>query len=229
MVSNFFIGGKKLQELSRREREKLNRRNEILEAARKVFAEKGYETATVDDVANAAELSKGTIYLYFKSKSDLFLSTMEMGMRQVISNFTDAIADNGDDPIAGIREIIYRQLVFCDENIDMFKIVASESFHVEIHSEMNKNNGFKKRATNDMLENTKLLADYIQKGIDMGIFKKLNPKDAAFALLSIIRGFAFHWITDPEDVVLGEKTETICTIFLDGLKDSKSNTVVESK
>ncbi|MGB9595247.1 MAG: TetR/AcrR family transcriptional regulator, partial [Candidatus Poribacteria bacterium] len=72
-----------MQELSRREREKLNRRNEILQAARKVFASKDYSSATIDDIAAEAELSKGTIYLYFNSKADLFLSTFEMGMEQI--------------------------------------------------------------------------------------------------------------------------------------------------
>jgi AcrR family transcriptional regulator len=208
-----------LIELSRREREKLSRRNEILQAARKVFAVKGYDVATVDDVANAAELSKGTIYLYFKSKAELFLSTMEMGMKQVISIITDAIAEHNDDPVAGIRDIIHRQLVFCEENLDMFKIVASESFHTEIHSEMNKNSGFKKRTMNEMSNSMEALANYIQKGIGMGVFKNINPKDATFALVSIIRGFSFHWITDPEEVNLREKSESICTIFLDGLID----------
>ena len=209
-------------ELSRREREKLNRRNEILQAARKVFAEKGYDVATVDDVASAAELSKGTIYLYFKSKADLFLSTLEMGMEQVISIILDAISDNSDDPIAGIRDIIYRQFLFCEENIDMFRLVTSENVHMEINSEIGRNSEFKKRIMKSFSQNMIALADYIQQGIDMGIFKKVNSKDAAFVLLSTIQGFAFNWIMDPEEVILSKKAEIISTIFLDGLREEKN-------
>jgi len=57
--------------ISRREREKLAHRQEILDAATRVFAEKGFFSATLDEVAQEAEFSKGTVYLYFSSKDDL--------------------------------------------------------------------------------------------------------------------------------------------------------------
>ena len=57
----------------RREREKDQRRNTILDAAEKVFFSQGINLATMDGVAEEAELSKGTLYLYFKSKEELFL------------------------------------------------------------------------------------------------------------------------------------------------------------
>lgn len=55
----------------RKEREKLQRRKDIIDAAEKVFFSRGFESATMDEVAEMAELSKGTLYLYFKSKEDL--------------------------------------------------------------------------------------------------------------------------------------------------------------
>jgi TetR/AcrR family transcriptional regulator len=58
----------------RKEREKLKRRADILEAAESVFFSKGFEKSTMDDIADEAELSKGTLYLYFKSKEDLHLA-----------------------------------------------------------------------------------------------------------------------------------------------------------
>jgi len=55
----------------RKEREKLQRRNDIIDAAETVFFSRGFESATMDEIAETAELSKGTLYLYFKSKEDL--------------------------------------------------------------------------------------------------------------------------------------------------------------
>ena len=55
----------------RKEREKLQRRKDIIDAAEKVFFSRGFESATMDEIALVAELSKGTLYLYFKSKEDL--------------------------------------------------------------------------------------------------------------------------------------------------------------
>ena len=55
----------------RKEREKEHRREEILAAAQAVFFEKGLQNSTMDEIAERAELSKGTLYLYYKSKEDL--------------------------------------------------------------------------------------------------------------------------------------------------------------
>ena len=63
--------------LSRRERERENRKNEILDAALKVFAEKGFYNATMDEIAEKAELGKGTIYYYFSTKEDLYLQLLK--------------------------------------------------------------------------------------------------------------------------------------------------------
>lgn len=58
----------------RKEREKQQRREEITKAAEEVFFSKGFDQSTMDDIAEKAELSKGTLYLYFKSKEDLHLA-----------------------------------------------------------------------------------------------------------------------------------------------------------
>ena len=209
-----------MQELSRREREKLSRRNEILLAARKVFSSKDYASATLDDVATVAELSKGTIYLYFQNKVDLFLSTFEMGMEQVASIIMDAISDNKDDPISGIKDIIQRELLFFEENIDLFKILASESAMIELHSEIGRNLDFKQRIMGTMLQSITALADFIQYGIDLGILGEVNPRDAALALMGMVREFSFRWIMGmgSEEGNLKDKAEIIITIFLDGVR-----------
>jgi len=65
----------------RKEREKQLRREEIVTAAEKVFFSKGFDLATMDDVAEKAELSKGTLYLYFKSKEDLHMAVARKSIR----------------------------------------------------------------------------------------------------------------------------------------------------
>ncbi len=63
----------------RKEREKEQRRRDIIDAAEKIFFSRGFDSATMDDVAYEAELSKGTLYLYFKSKEDLQFSLFMRG------------------------------------------------------------------------------------------------------------------------------------------------------
>src|SRR6187399_944087 len=59
------------------------RRNELLMAARTIFSQKGFHEATIDDVAEAAEVAKGTVYLYYKSKRDLYLEALRHGIESL--------------------------------------------------------------------------------------------------------------------------------------------------
>jgi len=65
--------------IERKEREKEQRRNMIIDAAERIFFKKGIENSTMEDVAAEAELSKGTLYLYFKSKEDVQLAIAMRG------------------------------------------------------------------------------------------------------------------------------------------------------
>ena len=85
----------------RKEREKQKRRQDIIDAAEKVFFSKGLDLSTMDDVAKAAELSKGTLYLYFKSKEDLYLAINARGTKILESMFLKAVKT----PKTGIEKI----------------------------------------------------------------------------------------------------------------------------
>jgi AcrR family transcriptional regulator len=76
----------------RKERERERRKEEILDAAQRVFVEKGLTIATVDDIAAAAELGKGTLYLHFESKEDIYLALMMRGLRLLYSVFGEIIS-----------------------------------------------------------------------------------------------------------------------------------------
>jgi AcrR family transcriptional regulator len=79
--------------LERRKREKDKRRNRIIGAAEKVLVTKGYQAATMDDVANEAELGKGTLYLYFKNKEELILALLVRLRMKMIDRFDEAILE----------------------------------------------------------------------------------------------------------------------------------------
>jgi AcrR family transcriptional regulator len=80
--------------LTRREREKQQRKNDIVEAAEALFSEKGFKGTTMQEISERVELSKGTIYLYFKSKEELYLSVCVKG-----------VAEFGEDLVAAAGEV----------------------------------------------------------------------------------------------------------------------------
>lgn len=75
----------------RKEREKEARRSAILDAAEAVFMDKGFNAATMDDIAKRAELAKGTVYLYYRSKEELQLGLVHRGLEMLHDTFTEGM------------------------------------------------------------------------------------------------------------------------------------------
>ena len=78
----------------RKERERLQRRNDIIDSAEKVFLSKGFENTTMEDIAEKAEFSKGTLYTYFQSKNELCLSIVLRGILIISSEFEKVVSEN---------------------------------------------------------------------------------------------------------------------------------------
>src|SRR5918993_4371881 len=83
---------------------KADKREAILRAAIDVFAERGFFTAQVADVARAAGVAAGTVYLYFRSKDDLLVSIFERTMREALTEGRGAV-ENVTDPVEQLRAI----------------------------------------------------------------------------------------------------------------------------
>ena len=97
----------------------------ILEAARKVFAKKGFHDATVDDIANAAGVAKGTVYLYYSSKRDVYFAALKFGISQMYASLVEELKRVSTTQ-QKLRALIASKLAYFDENRDFFKIYYSE-------------------------------------------------------------------------------------------------------
>lgn len=86
----------------RKEREKQKRKEEIVQAAEEVFISKGFDKATMDDIADQAELSKGTLYLYFKSKEDLHMEVAH----KAVSMLTEEAAGIEDGDGSALEKLV---------------------------------------------------------------------------------------------------------------------------
>lgn len=107
---------------NRRQRERQERRLSILDAAESIFTEKGFDQATMDDIAAAAELSKGTLYIYFKSKDDLSVALASRLAAQVVEGF-EAIQQSGLRGIDAIRAMLRCYAERITENPPLFRIM----------------------------------------------------------------------------------------------------------
>ena len=160
----------------RKEREKQQRRNDIIDAAEKVFFSKGFTNSTMDDVAEEAELSKGTLYLYFKSKEELFHEIAGRGEELLEKYFKKAIK-NKRNGIKKVRAIGEAFIKFFMENREYHEAMlfghTKKDFNVDDCEDCNE----KKYKSNDVFVNT------IIEGIEDGSIRKdLDPEITAFLL-----------------------------------------------
>lgn len=94
----------------RRERERQQRREDILDAAERVFLTKGYERCTMEDIASAAGLSRALLYVYFRDKSAMLRALMLRAAEALLARFRAAIsaADSGAAQLSAIGYAYYR-------------------------------------------------------------------------------------------------------------------------
>lgn len=111
-----------LDRSQRAEQAKAARREEILDAARRVFAERGFKGTTIADIAEVAGIALGTIYLYFPSKDDVFRAMNE----RLTAIITDALAEGEHDGTLerAVRSRVDNVFHACDRNRDLVRLVV---------------------------------------------------------------------------------------------------------
>ena len=109
------------------------RRSEILDAARRVFARRGFADATVDEIAREAGIAKGTIYLYYKSKGDVYAAAAREGLlalhEQMVSNVRGAVT-----AFDKVRAFIETKTRYFERNVDFFRLYYAELNDLAAHA-----------------------------------------------------------------------------------------------
>jgi TetR/AcrR family transcriptional regulator len=153
---------------SRREREKQERRTAILQAAKELFYEKGFQATTMDDIAERAEHGKGTIYNYFKSKDDLYVSIIEEGFFELRRRLMESVKRKRGVENK-VRAIYFAYIDHNLENREYFRITlhfmnedAMENISEELLSKLN----------DIALEMLNFSADIVREGLDSGLLRQ---------------------------------------------------------
>ncbi len=165
----------------RKEREKEARREEIIDAAEKIFFGKGLAASTMDEIAEAAELSKGTLYLYYPSKEDLFLAVCLRGTTKMYSMFEKALSTGEPtlDLLSNLGDAYYE---FFNTSRDYFRslyVFENPAVQHQVSPQM-----FDLCVESDK-KIWALVFGTIQRAIDEGLFRKdLDAKEAGVILWS---------------------------------------------
>jgi len=115
------------------------RRHQILEAAVKVFSEKGFEGSTTKEIAKKARVSEGTIFRYFKTKKDILLNLINILTEKSLFQFIEDVEQGLDtrEALKNLLKLHYRLII---QNFELLKIIFYEiQFHKELREEFYKN------------------------------------------------------------------------------------------
>ena len=180
------------EELSRRERERLLRRQLMLNAARAVFAEKGYADATLDEIAQRAEFGKGTLYNYFKGgKEDILFAVFDDLYddlnRLVARTFNPELVEQ--KPFREVFEgFLTAIFAFFIERQDQFMIMIKEGQRLTFNEEPEKAAYFMKRSDR-MVE---ALLPALETAAKKGTIRNFPPVAIAHMILGNVKGYHMH-------------------------------------
>jgi TetR/AcrR family transcriptional regulator len=199
------------ERVGRKEREYLVHREEILSAAEKVFAAKGFFLTTMSDIAREAEFGTGTLYKYFRSKEELYFTLIDEKVEEINRLVKDELSQRAS-AVERIKKALGLQFEFFERNRDFFRIYISERnrFEWTVKDELGK--GLHEK----MVTYINVLAEVMRQGIEREEFRSMNPMDLAHALVGIVNSFVFEWMISREPYPLISKVETVLEIFLGG-------------
>jgi TetR/AcrR family fatty acid metabolism transcriptional regulator len=186
-----------------------DRRDEILRAAIDTFAARGFFAAQVADVARAAGVAAGTVYLYFRGKDDLLISIFERTMTEAIAEGRDTL-ERITDPIERLREIA---------RLHLGRLGRDRSLAIVFQVELRQSTKFMERFSSTKLrEYLGLLRDIIADGQARGAFRQnVNATLAAKLFFGALDEMATNWILSKRRYSLAGEVDALVDLFVDGV------------
>lgn len=190
--------------------EKGRRRADILRAAKRVFAKKGFHATTIADVAKAARLSYGSVYWYFDSKENLFHAVMdneEQALREHV--WPRALADTAADPREIMRRAVEATFQYFEADKAAAKVLFRDSY--ALGSQFEKHLfGIYERFVDD-------IEALIAEGQRQNLLVPAPPRIVAFSIAALIGQLALRRLTTTDDLDAAVLADFVVSMTLDGL------------
>jgi len=187
------------------------KRDRILRAAVKIFSRKGFFNSKVSEIARAAEVADGTIYLYFRNKDDLLISLFEEKMGEVVAEVRRRVAAGGN--------AIDRLRIFIENHMDLLE---RESGLVEvIQVELRQSTKFLKDYTPvKFFEYLEVISDILEEGKRQGVLRfDLNVSIVRRAIFGALDELSLTYILSRKQKYHPTVTAAeLCRLLLDGLR-----------
>ncbi len=185
------------------------KQKKIIKAATKIFAQKGFHQAKMDEIALAAEVAKGTLYYNYASKSKLFAATVTSGMEEIMNNISREL--ESDLPfIEHFRLLLANTIRLYLKNSEVIRIYVNElssGIDAEALAEIKK---VRRRFI-------QFVTDTLQTGQEKGYLKPLHRQISATVLVGMVEALCNNQLESEENYDLEEIIETVTRILSTGL------------
>ncbi len=201
--------GHSVREERRRRRRELGRR-EILEAARRVFAAKGYSDAAMEEIAAYAGYSVGSLYNFFSGKAELYAEVLKELAREMMDAFRREVFSLSD-PVKALERLIALWLESVERHRGVFAAVfrgqgLGPTLMAELPAEV-------ARARTEYVD---LLTGLFRRGVEKGVFAPFEPVYMALVLEGMVNAFVAWWSDNESEGGVEERARRILQAFMNG-------------
>jgi len=179
---------------TRKEREFLMHRQEIVDAALELFSEKGFHNVTMHEIARASEFSVGTLYKFFNNKEDLYRALILEKSDEFHFSMMEAI-ESGRDEIDSIKAYLEERIRLFNENLKSIRLYMAQSRGASF----NVLAGLDEELKVKYEEIIARLADVLKRGIRNRLFKKFDPYLLAASLDGMIHAILFQHLDHADE------------------------------
>ena len=195
---------------------KIQRREQILDAALHVIVRNGYHQSRMDDIVSKSGLSKGAIYWYYKSKKDVYLDLVN----HWVIRYSDSLLELPQEDISAGEQLINMFHTFLNQ-FEKDPIVFKAL--LEFWSLAGRDTDFNLKLEKVTYNFIQYIESIIIKGVDSGEFKHVNPNISALSIMVVIEGISWFTLFEKNGVSAKEYTDTVSNYILSGLvKGNKS-------
>lgn len=205
---------KKKTGLTRKERDNLRKRREILEAASEIFAARGFHSTTMAQISKKAQYPLGTIYKFFPGKKEMYHDLVINRVRDLGHILTEIRENPGLGVCEKLKACLKAQADFYGANQEVVKIYISERSNIDAVAMPKLNE--KVNVFHDRMVN--LFQDLFDQGIKKGVFKPYPSRDMAELYADIVHSAAWASLFRDEDEAQADhRLSMIFDMFTNGV------------
>ena len=180
----------------------------IVAAAERVFAQEGYNAASMNAIAAEVELTAGALYRYFKSKQELFTHIFELKSKAILEQSQNLLKSSlAFSPL--IRKVLEQSAELFEKDKNFFRMLLNEQ-----HFPTSTPNTTALLIKDMLIEQHTNMVRFMQRGLQEGVLFRYEAEDLATLLESLIRGFAFQCLLEPKRPTMGESVELLFEMFM---------------